>query len=118
MRKYLKIIAIAAMVAVMTPVAGQAANNAKIKATCMEMANGIATAMAQTGGTRSKEILAAFGEGMKKAGGTVTWTDTELLWIMPVEGNPTTQINIYTGIREVRVMAKGAGIVETASAKY
>lgn len=124
MRKLLKIMTIAAVVIMataLTPAIGQAASNAKTKQMCMDMANMIAAAMAQTGGNQSKEILALFGAGMQKASGKATATDTELLWVAKVAGHQTTtHVKIYTALRMVRVETKAEtlGIFESASAKY
>lgn len=123
MNKYLKGIAVAAMitaVAVMTPAVGLAAGNATIKANCMSAANTVATAMAQTGPANTKAVLTLFGAGLKAQGGEVTVTDTELLWVMPINVNPapTMEIKIYPATRKVYVSSKGPGIYESATASY
>lgn len=123
MNKYLKGIAVAAMVAVVaavTPVVGFAAGNAQVKADCMSAANDIAKMIAKVGVENTKVVLTKFGEGLEKAGGKAHVTDTELLWLMPINvtPTPTMEIKVYPAIQKVSVTTKAPGIYETAEASF
>lgn len=121
MYRYKKIVAVVVMVVmagVFFPAIGQAAGNAQMKDWCQKMANSVAKTMARTGGTYSREVIAATGADLAKAGGKIALTNTELLWNVPGKGNRTVWIKIYPAIRRVHTKIYGPGLEETASAKY